>query len=792
MSTILLCSYNNYYNRRVYRDQTLNDYVEAENYRFERINFNPNDGVNTTIVLNCADDKSDYLVELNEYGEINSRWFIIEAVRIRKGQYEFTLHRDVIADNYDELIAAPIFVEKATLEDDDPFIFNDENMTFNQIKQSETLLKDQSNCPWIVGYVSKKTGDDKDSFDGIFDADYSTDIAADITLSGDINTWEFYPYVDNYVQGSLTKGTFEVSYRPTVGAIEYKTLRATVDLNYNWVSGAAVITENSTYPGPTTSRTDEQLVNSSKGAVKGLAQSYATFANLDKETFSDIFALNNKVIAYTTAEGLEYKKIKTQTTLATIKSTAINQSNGGSLYTAFMNYCSNIGMTVSGNYTDAFYVSSEQTMIKIVLEDTQPAEGTAKMTATNYTKDAPYDVFCAPYSDSFVFHNFERNATGSSSNKIDYTPDKELTLAAAIGLARKGGTAIYDLQLLPYCPIPYLLDGESIDLAQLDSDVGALDYFKDNQNNNVGCFIKVRNATFSFDILLDQPVIITEPKIQALTDMYRLCSPNYAGVFEFNAAKNNGITFFNVDCTYLPYTPYIHVNPDFGGLYGKDFNDVRGLNCGGDFSLPRISNNWDQYQIDNKNYQQSFDRQIQNMEIKNKYGLMQDIGSAITGVGAGAAGGAIAGSSFGPMGTAIGAVAGGVMSAGGGIADVIINQKLRNEEIDYTKDQFGFQLGNIQAMPNGLSKTTAYTANNKYFPFLEYYTCTDVEKEALRNKIKYNGMTVGRIGTIDEFIKPYETYIKGKLIRTNISEDYHLIKAIAAELNMGVFIRRED
>ena len=449
-------------------------------------------------------------------------------------------------------------------------------------------------------------------------------------------------------------------------------------------------------------------------------------------------------------------------------------------------------MTVSGNYTDAFYVSSEQTMIKIVLEDTQPAEGTAKMTATNYTKDAPYDVFCAPYSDSFVFHNFERNATGSSSNKIDYTPDKELTLAAAIGLARKGGTAIYDLQLLPYCPIPYLLDGESIDLAQLDSDVGALDYFKDNQNNNVGCFIKVRNATFSFDILLDQPVIITEPKIQALTDMYRLCSPNYAGVFEFNAAKNNGITFFNVDCTYLPYTPYIHVNPDFGGLYGKDFNDVRGLNCGGDFSLPRISNNWDQYQIDNKNYQQSFDRQIQNMEIKNKYGLMQDIGSAITGVGAGAAGGAIAGSSFGPMGTAIGAVAGGVMSAGGGIADVIINQKLRNEEIDYTKDQFGFQLGNIQAMPNGLSKTTAYTANNKYFPFLEYYTCTDVEKEALRNKIKYNGMTVGRIGTIDEFIKPYETYIKGKLIRTNISEDYHLIKAIAAELNMGVFIRRED
>lgn len=50
-------------------------------------------------------------------------------------------------------------------------------------------------------------------------------------------------------------------------------------------------------------------------------------------------------------------------------------------------------------------------------------------------------------------------------------------------------------------------------------------------------------------------------------------SPNFNGQFEFSLAKNKqDITSFNVDYTYKPYAPYIHVNPIFNpdGLYGKD------------------------------------------------------------------------------------------------------------------------------------------------------------------------------------------------------------------------------
>lgn len=53
-------------------------------------------------------------------------------------------------------MTAPCFVEKGIISNNnDPLLFNSENMSFNQIKQSETLLKDKTGCAWIVGYVSQ-------------------------------------------------------------------------------------------------------------------------------------------------------------------------------------------------------------------------------------------------------------------------------------------------------------------------------------------------------------------------------------------------------------------------------------------------------------------------------------------------------------------------------------------------------------------------------------------------------------------------------------------------------------
>ena len=268
--------------------------------------------------------------------------------------------------------------------------------------------------------------------------------------------------------------------------------------------------------------------------------------------------------------------------------------------------------------------------------------------------------------------------------------------------------------------------------------------------------------------------------------MYRLVSPNYNGQFEFNVAMNGGMTKFNVDCTYKPYSPYIHINPDFGLLYGSDFNDARGLICGGDFSLPQVSNAWANYQLQNKNYQAMFDRQIQNMETQYKYqNLSQLINGGMSAVGTGLATGVLAGGVFGGISA--------LASVGGLATDYYFNRQLQNEALDYTKDLFGYQLGNIQALPDSLTKVTAFNSNNKIFPILEYYTCTETERQAFENKIKWNGMTVMRIGTIAEFIKQEETYIKGKMIRIiGVDEPTNVLNEIANEINKGVFIDGRD
>lgn len=56
-----------------------------------------------------------------------------------------TLKRDVIADNYNDVVDSPIYLEKGFINDvNDPLLYNSESMNLNQIKQLEIPLKDET------------------------------------------------------------------------------------------------------------------------------------------------------------------------------------------------------------------------------------------------------------------------------------------------------------------------------------------------------------------------------------------------------------------------------------------------------------------------------------------------------------------------------------------------------------------------------------------------------------------------------------------------------------------------
>jgi hypothetical protein len=176
VNILFLKKFNNYANRIVVKYDTLTAYQErASSYiTFSDINFNPNDGVMTelvvgsevqqqpvdstnTIVLDWETNGSpDYLVCFSNIDTIISRWFITECVRTRLGQFKLTLKRDSIADHLDSVENATCFINKGYIEDkEDSAIFNKEDITTNQVKSGEVLITDETNCPWVVGYVAK-------------------------------------------------------------------------------------------------------------------------------------------------------------------------------------------------------------------------------------------------------------------------------------------------------------------------------------------------------------------------------------------------------------------------------------------------------------------------------------------------------------------------------------------------------------------------------------------------------------------------------------------------------------
>lgn len=294
----------------------------------------------------------------------------------------------------------------------------------------------------------------------------------------------------------------------------------------------------------------------------------------------------------------------------------------------------------------------------------------------------------------------------------------------------------------------------------------------------------------------DTPLGTTENvKVSNECDLFRLVAGNYSSIFEFSYAKSNGLDGVKIECTYKPWSPYIHILPKLGGLYGDNFtniDDARGLICSGDFSLTQLSNEWANYQLNNKTYQEMFDRQIKNLDVTQSIQKQQTEISAVLGALGGGVTGAAGGLASG--GGAYAAIAGAglglIGSAVGGAVDLDMLEKQQKEQRSYQIDMYNYNLQNIQAIPTAITKTTALTYNTRIWPFIEYYTCTDTEKQAFRDKIKYNGMTVMAVGKISDYIIAGEPhFFIGKIIRLpDIKEDSHIANDIYNEITKGVYI----
>lgn len=793
-------NFNNYYNRKLKKYDNLNDYPEPDFIETETYcNFNPNDGIDTTIIFgrpgfNDYPGDCDYLIYSYDNVNITSRWFIVEQQRKMGNQYQLSLHRDVLADNWDKILSSECFIEKATLRSNDPLIFNEENMTANQIKKQHNLIKDNTNIPWLVLYYAKNIEENQSH--GTVNVNDPSDVSV-IDINTTIAGWQYahniskIDGVDYTGYTSPYYGKASIScYRFNARTYDQSSAYAfeqgpNVDNYYNiaYREYGLVIGEEPQVPGRVSGFYHDYM-SSRFSYYDGLADpSYINEAQHTATQISRLLDYNGKLIR-TIGGEIYLVNVVSNGTLS--KTRTITR---GMLFTAMQDaarasYVLSWSIDRANDFSFSFDYSIDASY-KIELTRTIANEITWDIRGDKLiTVDAPYNILAIPYGIIDVV-----DSTTSPSTTIT-TFNQASALALARSIQTIGDASVYDAQLLPYCPVQDMITNAGKISVTNSKQISYVTKGADK----VSIIINVPYGNFHFTKAYSIPSD-SNPAIKKFNNqfnLWRLCSPNYANYFDFSVEKNGGVNYFDIDCEYKPYTPYVHLNPNFKGLYGSDYNTPLGLVCGGDFSISSIKDAWATYQLQNKNYQLTFDRSIQNLDVQHKYDMIQSGVSTLTGaLGTGVTAGLLTGNPF--IGLGLGAA-----SALGGAADMGIKQTLYNEALDYKRDMFGYQLGNIQALPLTLSKVTAYNPNNQIFPVLEFYTCTDKEKKAVLNKFAWNGMSVGIIDKIQNYINNSWTYnnitdkgyIKAKLIRFEDSnEDFHNVNAIAEELDKGVYTK---
>ena len=793
----LLVGYNNYRNRIYKKESTVAEYISNSSSHLtvdnKSVNFSLNDGINVEHVFNCEiTGKPNYLLMQSETDKsIVSRWFVIEWIKVRGGQYKSLLRRDVLADNYNEIVSAPSFIEKGFVPDTDPAIFNKEDMTFNQIKTSEKLLIDESKTSWIVGYIANDHA-------ALTDATFTVDPEVDMTVAGDFSDWSYADLCDGTEHLTINSNDTNQYIKFW---LYYNDVWSEKNKCYSFNNfTSSVYMENSRRDHFRISPTDWNNIPSN------WKSNFTWSTILDKVYLDNPSWVRESRFNY--LNSIVGKKIQFQDGIYKITlSGSYDQlgstewQNSGNLYTYIYGII-NSNLAPHGVESVSYYPVSYKMMLThftFTATKVEDVAGTYKYSIPQTVKsleDAPYKMFAIPYYRDKITSN-PRYQFSLDGNTYLYC-DEDLMLAWAMNIAKQFGNNLYDLQILPYCPLSNwrgrtgttnaavwsVNKTEHVDYEYLTETIDGVTY---GRGIISFCDVSSKEQVFNSD---DYKTVISDYKISNETEFHRICSPNYASVFEYSPAKNNGVEGYNVRYTYKPYQPFIQVAPIFNRLYGKDFKDNRGLILAGDFSLPIVSDAWVNYQLNNKNYQLAFDRQVQNMEVQYKWQKAQSVANAIVGTVQGGATGAAAGGMAGGIPGAIaGAVIGTAGAAAGGVMDVIMQEELHNEALDFAKDNFGYQLGNIKALPNTLNKVSSIVANSKIFPFVEVYSCTNEEKEALRNKIKYNGMTIMRIGQISDFLNPADvTYVKGQIIRLEGNFDTHTANEIANEFMKGWYI----
>ena len=591
---LLLLHYNNYFNRIIKKENTIAAYKSADAAYEEAsdINFNPGDGLNASLVLGLGQtgllfkvDEFDYLVAydvINNDNVIHSRWFIVEQDRKRGGQYELTLKRDVLADNYDKVINSPIFLEKGFIDDvNDPLLYNSESMKLNQIKQLEIPLMDETKSGWVVGYIPSDAFPKVEPEYDRVEKTVTIPMSADITVDS-LSSWTYWNYCSanpNYKFMSDSSGKRKVTVKirsQKVSSGGRKMVCDMVTANYTFYPNSSDL---GTY-----SQVNSGFIENSSGEAWNFPQWYQDYgpvtfiqgtinAGICNSIFdpvrnngaftaalnsilgndinigdtSELRRLQDKIILDSSTNT--YYRIKVISASESKPMTVNSSVTGGqAALTALKNamyYPSGAGGTLNGEYTE-FLASNSSTSYAIQLTNIGVSLYVDLNSDRAHLNDAPYDMFCIPFSDTLKL----------KYDSTEFTCSKNVALSMATEIARDlGSKSVYDVQLLPYCPNRTLVVKSGSPSTVLDLTGVKYDLIKEKSTGSpksavIWCTestfqvpISTGNQVVEFKVTNDSPTKIKPESYYAVPNDIQA----WAGIMAVETARYNDLLVYKVE-----------------------------------------------------------------------------------------------------------------------------------------------------------------------------------------------------------------------------------------------------
>lgn len=167
-------------------------------------------------------------------------------------------------------------------------------------------------------------------------------------------------------------------------------------------------------------------------------------AHTENET-SALLAYDGKTIRLT--NGKYYRITVYQSSAKMRKEGDVTSASMPNLYSLMNQAVAATGLFDSSHKTgddDSYDYDCTYATYRVAAAEIPTLSTKTKLSATRqHTKDALYDVFCMPYGDITV----------SDATIGEFGISKEIELQAVIALSTKLSSGLYDIQILPYCPL---------------------------------------------------------------------------------------------------------------------------------------------------------------------------------------------------------------------------------------------------------------------------------------------------------------------------------------------------